>query len=98
MAACAAGAPLDHANNLHWTAVIESIVPGDGGPRHQATLCAFIAAGADLRLADAQGNTPAVLARARGYAEMVRMFEPASGGGTEKLLTKIAPVEQYCRQ
>ena len=34
----AAGAPLDHVNNLHWTAVIEAIVLGDGGPRHQATL------------------------------------------------------------
>src|SRR5690606_23718856 len=33
----AAGAPLDHVNNLHWTALIESIVLGDGGPRHQAT-------------------------------------------------------------
>jgi uncharacterized protein len=30
----AAGAPLDHVNNLHWTAVIESIVLGDGGKRH----------------------------------------------------------------
>src|SRR5262249_57751525 len=29
----AAGAPLDHVNNLGWTAVIESIVLGDGGPR-----------------------------------------------------------------
>jgi ankyrin repeat protein len=28
-----AGAPLDHVNNLHWTAVIESIVLGDGGTR-----------------------------------------------------------------
>jgi hypothetical protein len=33
----AAGAPLDHVNNLHWTALIEAIVLGDGGPRHQAT-------------------------------------------------------------
>ena len=27
----AAGAPLDHVNNLQWTALIESIVLGDGG-------------------------------------------------------------------
>lgn len=32
-----AGAPLDHVNNLGWTAVIESIVLGDGGPRHVET-------------------------------------------------------------
>jgi ankyrin repeat protein len=73
----AAGAPLDHVNNLHWTAVIESIVLGDGGPRHQATLKALIDAGADLKLADRQGNTPLQLARSRGYAAMVRMLEAA---------------------
>jgi uncharacterized protein len=73
----AAGAPLDHVNNLHWTAVIESIVLGDGGPRHQATLKALIDAGADLKLADRQGNTPLQLARSRGYSAMVKMLEAA---------------------
>ena len=52
----AAGAPLDHVNNLHWTAVIESIVLGDGGPRHQRTLKALVDAGANLQLADRQGQ------------------------------------------
>jgi len=73
----AAGAPLDHVNNLHWTAVIESIVLGDGGPRHQATLKALIDAGANLQLADRQGNTPLQLARSRGLGEMVRLLEKA---------------------
>ncbi len=70
-----AGAPLNHVNNLHWTAVIESIVLGDGGKRHQATLKALIDARADLQLADRQGNTPLALAKLRGYAEMVKMLE-----------------------
>ena len=73
----AAGAPLDHVNNLHWTAVIESIVLGNGGARHQATLKALIDAGANLQLADRQGQTPLQLARARGYREMVAMLEKA---------------------
>ncbi len=73
----AAGAPLDHVNNLHWTAVIEAIVLGDGGPRHQATLKALVDAGAGLQLADRQGNTPLQLARSRGHVEMVRMLERA---------------------
>ena len=73
----AAGAPLDHVNNLHWTAVIESIVLGNGGPRHQATLKALIDARADLQLADRQGQTPLQLARARGYREMSAMLEKA---------------------
>ena len=74
-----AGAPLDHVNNLGWTALIESIVLGDGGPRHTATLRALVNAGADVNLADRGGNTPLALARARGYGEMVRILE-ANGG------------------
>jgi ankyrin repeat protein len=73
----AAGAPLDHVNNLHWTAVIEAIVLGDGGPRHQATLKALLDAGASLKLTDRQGQTPLQLARARGYKDMVKMLETA---------------------
>lgn len=71
----AAGAPLDHVNNLHWTAAIEAVVLGDGGPRHQATLRALIEAGANLQLADRHGSTPLMLAKQRGYKEMVKMLE-----------------------
>jgi ankyrin repeat protein len=73
----AAGAPLDLVNNLHWTAVIEAIVLGNGGARHQATLRALIDAGASLKLADRQGQTPLALAKSRGYAAMVAMLEQA---------------------
>ncbi len=73
----AAGAPLDHVNNLHWTALIESIVLGDGGRRHQETLRAFIASGASLKLTDRQGNTPLQLAKSHGYREMAQMLEQA---------------------
>ncbi len=73
----AAGAPLDHVNNLHWTALIESIVLGDGGTRHQATLKALVEAGANLQLADRNGQTPLMLAKSRGYAAMVAMLEKA---------------------
>jgi len=66
-----AGAPLDHINNLNWTAVIEAIVLGDGGQKHLATLRALVDAGADVNLADGGGSTPLQLARARGYQDMV---------------------------
>ena len=72
-----AGAPLDHVNNLGWTALIESIVLGDGGPRHTDTLTALVAAGADLNLADRDGRTPLALARARGHDAMARVLERA---------------------
>ncbi|MEJ8848041.1 ankyrin repeat domain-containing protein [Variovorax rhizosphaerae] len=73
-----AGAPLDHVNNLHWTAVIESIVLGDGGPRHQRTLALLVKAGANLQLTDREGNTPLQLATMRGYAPMIAMLKAAS--------------------
>jgi uncharacterized protein len=73
----AAGAPLDHVNNLHWTALIESIVLGQGGPRHVATLNALLEAGASTRLADREGRTPLALAQGRGYTAMVRLLEQA---------------------
>jgi len=73
----AAGAPLDHVNNLGWTALIESIVLGDGGKRHVATLKALVGAGANVNLADRAGATPLTLAKTRGYAEMVTILEAA---------------------
>lgn len=72
-----ANAPLNHVNNLGWTAVIESIVLGDGGRRHVETLNALIAAGANLSIADRNGQTPLALARARRYQDMVALLERA---------------------
>jgi uncharacterized protein len=75
----AAKAPLDHVNNLGWTAVIESIVLGDGGKRHVATLKALVDAGANINLADRSGETPLTLAKRRGFTEMVAILEKAGG-------------------
>ena len=73
----AAKAPLDHVNNLGWTALIESIVLGDGGKRHIASLKALVDAGANVNIADRSGATPLTLAKARGYAEMAAILEKA---------------------
>ena len=76
-----AGAPLDHVNNLHWTALIEAVVLGDGGARHQRVVQDLLAAGASTRLADREGRTPLMLARARGYLAMTLQLEAACAGG-----------------
>ena len=73
----AAKAPLDHVNNLGWTALIESIVLGNGGKRHVAVLKALVEAGANVNLADRSGDTPLTLAKKRGYSEMVKILEAA---------------------
>jgi ankyrin repeat protein len=70
-----AGSPLDHVNNLGWTAVIEAIVLGDGGPRHIACLKALLDAGANPDLADGHGTLPVKLAQGRGFTAMVALIE-----------------------
>lgn len=73
----AAKAPLDHVNNLKWTALIESIVLGDGGKNHTETLRALVEAGADVNIPDGNGATPLKLAQSRSYREMVAILEKA---------------------
>jgi ankyrin repeat protein len=73
----AARSPLNHINNLGWTALMEAIVLGNGGANHTATLRALVEAGADVNIADRQGQTPLQHARRRGYTEMARILESA---------------------
>ena len=75
----AARAPLNHVNNLGWTALMEAIVLGNGGANHTATVRALVEAGADVNIADRQGQTPQHHARRRGYTEMARILENAGG-------------------
>jgi uncharacterized protein len=69
-----AGAPLDHVNNLGWTALIEAVILGQGGPRHVETVRALVNAGASIDIADRQGVTPLGHARSRGYEAMVEIL------------------------
>lgn len=73
----AGGAPLDHINNLGWTALMEAVVLGDGGPEHVRTVRALVDAGAEPTITDRDGSTPLDHARARGYADMVSILEAA---------------------
>jgi uncharacterized protein len=73
------GAPLDHVNNLGWTALMEAVVLGDGGLRHTETVRVLLEAGADPRIPDRQGLTPLDHARVLGYTNMIRMLESTLG-------------------
>jgi len=70
-----AGAPLDHINNLHWTALIEAVVLGNGGTDHTETARLLIEAGANQTIADAEGVTPIDHAISRGYTNMIPLFD-----------------------
>jgi ankyrin repeat protein len=75
----AAKAPLNHVNNLGWTALMEAVVLGNGGANHTATVRALVEAGCDVNIADRQGTTPLQHARRRGYVEIARILENAGG-------------------
>jgi ankyrin repeat protein len=75
----AAGAPLDHVNNLGWTALIEAVVLGDGGPRHVASAEALLKAKANPNIADRSGVTPLVHAERRGFTRMAEVIRAAGG-------------------
>ena len=66
----AAGAPLDHVNNLGWTALLEAVVLGSGGLPHQQVVQLLVEHGADVNIGDRNGVTPLGHARARGFREI----------------------------
>lgn len=66
------GAPLDHVNNLGWTALMEAVVLGDGGPDHVATVQALIESGADTGITDFDGVTALQHAEARGFEDIAK--------------------------
>jgi len=70
----AAGAPIDHVNNLGWTALLEAVILGDGGPAHQETVRILLAAGADRTIADRDGKTPFDHAKERGFSELAALL------------------------
>ncbi len=70
---------VNHVNRLGWTCLLEIVILGDGGPRHQETARQVLAAGADPNLADRDGITPLAHARARGQAEIAKLIESAGG-------------------
>jgi len=78
----AAKAPLDHVNMMRWNALITAIVLGNGGKDHLAIVEALVNAGADTEIKDRQGMTALAHARARGYADMIKILEAASGRKT----------------
>ena len=73
----AAGVPLDHVNNLGWTALHEAIVLGNGGADHVRVVRALLEAGADPTLPDGNGVAPRDLAIAHGYGDLVTELDRA---------------------
>ncbi|MGB5706726.1 MAG: ankyrin repeat domain-containing protein [Arenicellales bacterium] len=69
------GAPLDHVNNLGWTALIEAIILGNGGPNHVETVRALVSAGANQNITDREGTSSLEHALVLGYKEIVEILD-----------------------
>jgi ankyrin repeat protein len=68
------GIDVDHVNDLGWTALLEAVILGDGGPRHQEIVRILLAAGANRSIADKNGVTAAEHARRKGYREIAAIL------------------------
>jgi uncharacterized protein len=68
------GIDVNHVNDLGWTALLEAVILGDGGTRHQEVVRILLDAGADPALADKDGVTALEHAHAKGYAAIARVL------------------------
>jgi len=73
------GIDVNHVNDLGWTALLEAVLLGDGGSRHQEIVQILLDAGADPALADRDGVTALEHARTKGQDEVVTILETAAG-------------------
>lgn len=66
---------VNHTNNLGWTALIETIILGDGGDVRQQIVRLLLDHGAKPEMTDEWGVLPADLARERGYTEIAALID-----------------------
>ena len=69
-----AGVPVNHVNNLGWTAMQEAILLNSGGPRQQEVVRLLLAAGADPEIRDPEGRTPLQNAELLGFTEIANLL------------------------
>lgn len=67
--------PVNHVNRLGWTALMEAVILGNGGTKHQKTVQILKDAGADLNIPDHDGRTPLQHAKSLGFKEIVKILE-----------------------
>lgn len=67
--------PIDHVNNLGWTALMEAIVLSDGGAKHVQIIEILLKAGANPNIPDNKGISALTHAKQKGYTDIVKLLE-----------------------
>ncbi|MCE7736006.1 MAG: ankyrin repeat domain-containing protein [Candidatus Heimdallarchaeota archaeon] len=62
-------------NNLGWTALLEAIILGEGGKKHQEIVRLLLNHGANLNIADKDGVLPITHAQNKNYSEIYRILQ-----------------------
>lgn len=68
---------VNHVNDLGWTALLEAVVLGEGGPEHTETVRLLIDGGADVQLPNSEGVSALAHAERRGYREIAELLRAA---------------------
>ena len=71
------GIDVNHVNDLGWTALLEAVILGDGGPAHQEIVRILLRAGADPSIPDGDGVTALEHAEASGQEAVARLLRAA---------------------
>lgn len=71
------GFPINHVNNLGWTALMEAVVLGTGGKVHTEIVRLLVDAGCDITIPDFDGVTALTHAKNRGFKEIAAILEEA---------------------
>ncbi|MFJ5770330.1 ankyrin repeat domain-containing protein [Psychrobacillus sp. NPDC093180] len=66
---------VNHLNNLHWTALLEAVILGDGRENYQEIVQLLVDHGADVNISDRDGVTPLEHAKRRGFKEIERILK-----------------------
>lgn len=67
--------PIDHVNRLGWTGLMEAVILGDGGQKHQQIVQILKDAGAKMDIPDHDGVTPLQHAERRGFKEIAAIIK-----------------------
>lgn len=68
---------LDHVNDLGWTALLETVILGDGSKPYQDIVKTLVRAGVETSIRDKDARTALDHARSKGHTTIIRTLENA---------------------